>query len=276
MNELTKLTKRLAELRKAATAGNWKNSGGNIGDMIITTEGNVVLNICDYGFEFKENPWPVGYATIKSCDMDVVLEAVNNAAAIHTAAVELEGEVERLKEELDATECSHADEEAAHAETLRMLEVAKAELASERAGAAGLREALEAMKLDHQTTIQQYEANGPQWTSRVSDAEYYDATYVLDRAAECIQAIDAALATPAGRDALAELQRLRGENGKLRDVLRRINVSVYQINEGQFQVFVSIDGQRVCEIVEKHASDKIVAWSLEKPAAALDGKAVPQ
>lgn len=39
-----------------------------------------------------------------------------------------EAEVARLKEELDATECSHEDEEAAHTETLRLWNEAKARL----------------------------------------------------------------------------------------------------------------------------------------------------
>lgn len=47
--------------------------------------------------------------------------------AMQSRLAELAAENERLKEELDATECSHQDEEAAHAGTLRMLEIAKAE-----------------------------------------------------------------------------------------------------------------------------------------------------
>lgn len=55
---------------------------------------------------------------------EILIDAVGNS----TRVTELEAELDRVKEELDATECSHQDEEAAHAETLRMLDVAKAEI----------------------------------------------------------------------------------------------------------------------------------------------------
>jgi predicted nucleic acid-binding Zn-ribbon protein len=60
-----------------------------------------------------------------------------------------------------------------------------------------LRAALAEMKLDAETTIDQYDRNGPQWTTKTG-SEYYDASYVIESARERIATIDAAAkpATP--------------------------------------------------------------------------------
>jgi len=57
-----------------------------------------------------------------------------------------------------------------------------------------MREALTTLRLDAQTTIDLYNRNGPQWTTRTDGSEYYDASYVIDGAEERITAVDAALA----------------------------------------------------------------------------------
>lgn len=61
------------------------------------------------------------------------------------------------------------------------------------AAAARLREAMEAVRKSREFVIEQYEKNGPQWTSEMNN-EYYDASYVIDDAHEVIATVDAALA----------------------------------------------------------------------------------
>lgn len=78
-------------------------------------------------------------------------------------------------------------------------------LREDQAKLAEAREALESVRSDCQCAIDQYNANGPQWTSRESGAEYYDASYVVESAHERIATIDEALARideNAGREAL--------------------------------------------------------------------------
>jgi hypothetical protein len=59
--------------------------------------------------------------------------------------------------------------------------------------------ALHQLEADCQCTIDQYEKNGPTWTSRESGAEYYSASYVIDSTNEKLEIIRAAIAaaTPA-------------------------------------------------------------------------------
>ena len=46
------------------------------------------------------------------------------------------------------------------------------------------------LRSDVKCTIDLYESNGPQWTSRETGSEYYDASYVLDKSVEIIEKID--------------------------------------------------------------------------------------
>ncbi len=57
-----------------------------------------------------------------------------------------------------------------------------------------LREALEQLKSHYEFTISHYEANGPQWTSRETGSEYYDASFVIGDAREWLGVAQAALA----------------------------------------------------------------------------------
>jgi hypothetical protein len=54
--------------------------------------------------------------------------------------------------------------------------------------------ALEHLRSDLQCTLDLYKTNGPQWTSRESGYEYYDAGFVIESAQEKLQIIDAAIA----------------------------------------------------------------------------------
>lgn len=65
---------------------------------------------------------------------------------------------------------------------------------------ARLREALGTLREDHQYTLDQYDTNGPGWTSRETGAQYYSAGYVLDIARDHIARIKAALARQEGQD----------------------------------------------------------------------------
>jgi len=57
-----------------------------------------------------------------------------------------------------------------------------------------LRRALKNLRDDAASTIDQYNRNGPQWTSRETGNEYYDASYVIGSAEERIDLIDTAIA----------------------------------------------------------------------------------
>jgi hypothetical protein len=52
---------------------------------------------------------------------------------------------------------------------------------------------------DAQTTLDQYDKNGPTWTSRDSGQEYYDASYVIEKARERIAVIDTHRAAQPGQ-----------------------------------------------------------------------------
>jgi hypothetical protein len=54
--------------------------------------------------------------------------------------------------------------------------------------------ALKTIRASFQLTKDQYDENGPEWTSRANGEEYYGAAYVLGTADETIAIIDAALA----------------------------------------------------------------------------------
>lgn len=74
------------------------------------------------------------------------------------------------------------------------LESLRAELAAKEAECEGLRRALKNLRDDAASTIDQYNRNGPQWTSRETGNEYYDASYVIGSAEERIDLIDTAIA----------------------------------------------------------------------------------
>lgn len=56
-----------------------------------------------------------------------------------------------------------------------------------------MREALSEIKLENQTLLESYEKIGPQWTSRETGHEYYDASSVREWANEAIKIVDVAL-----------------------------------------------------------------------------------
>lgn len=63
-----------------------------------------------------------------------------------------------------------------------------------------LREALTELRTRRESCLDMYHRNGPQWTSRETGAEYYDASYVIENAESDIELITAAL-TDGGSDA---------------------------------------------------------------------------
>jgi hypothetical protein len=104
-----------------------------------------------------------------------------NATAIHAAAVELEQQLERIT----------------------------AELAAERAGAAGLREVIARRADSAKQCAERMFAANP--ISRRVD--------FLDHEAKVLRELLEVELPNAGRDTLAELERLRGENGKFKTML---------------------------------------------------------
>jgi hypothetical protein len=71
--------------------------------------------------------------------------------------------------------------------------ILQAELDAERARRAEVEGALAEVKAGAENTIDFYNRNGPQWTSRETGQEYYSASYVMGSAKETIALIGAAL-----------------------------------------------------------------------------------
>jgi hypothetical protein len=178
MNDLTNLTKRLAELREAA---------------------------------YSANTGEVWNAATKAW-RDFTFA---NATAIHAAAVELEGEVERLT----------------------------ADLAAERAGAAALREALVDL------------------CAEVGASVVCGANHNTREVAQAYDRALAAIATTAGRETLADLERLRAENGKLREAARNVSRQLDDASNWDYDI-------------DTQAIDELIRLGAILDAALADGKAV--
>jgi hypothetical protein len=71
--------------------------------------------------------------------------------------------------------------------------ILQAELDAERARRVEVEGALAEVKAGAENTIDFYNRNGPQWTSRETGQEYYSASYVMGSAKETIALIGAAL-----------------------------------------------------------------------------------
>ena len=71
--------------------------------------------------------------------------------------------------------------------------ILQAELDAERARRVEVEKALAEVKAGAENTIDFYNRNGPQWTSRETGQEYYSASYVMDSAEETIALIAATL-----------------------------------------------------------------------------------
>ena len=79
--------------------------------------------------------------------------------------------------------------DAAHADRATLLRL----LDAERARRVEVEGALAEVKAGAENTIDFYNRNGPQWTSRETGQEYYSASYVMGSAKETIALIGAAL-----------------------------------------------------------------------------------
>ena len=106
---------------------------------------------------------------------------------------DLRATIARLEGELDVAKTAHKIVCGALAESAEQYKElrTRADVAERRVEA--LVELVQSVRDDAQTTIDLYNKNGPQWTSRESGAEYYDASYVIVNAEERIAKIDAAL-----------------------------------------------------------------------------------
>jgi hypothetical protein len=153
----------------------------------------------DYGVRTDETIWAT-YGTFpgtgRHCagDINLPLWAVADLKRRlnASAAVERETAINRDVLHNNTVEINGYKEE--NCDLRAKLTAAEGTVAQLRTRLDTAREALEELKSDEQVTIDQYERNGPTWTSK-EGAQYYDASFVIEGANENITKIESALAS---------------------------------------------------------------------------------